>query len=57
MHDVINSLNSDSTTDGLAAARGKELKGLVDGLDNRVTALEENNIVSITNTEIDAIAV
>lgn len=36
-HSVINNLTSDSTTDGLAAAQGKVLKGFIDELSKRAS--------------------
>ena len=39
---VVNSLDSTDVQNALSAAMGKALKDLIDGLDTRVTALENN---------------
>lgn len=59
---VQNTLTSTSTTNALAANQGRVLKGYVDDLDERVTALEQgtgsgsdNTFTPATDADIDAI--
>lgn len=57
---VQNTLTSTSTTNALAANQGRVLKGYVDDLDERVTALEsgsgsDTTITLATDADIDAL--